>query len=426
MKKLKDDINKIFKYIDGEEIAELALNLAKIRGPAGHEEKVGEAVFSWMQENGLNPVRQRVTGERFNVIGRLPGSGSGKNIAFNSHLDTAPIFMNEAQAGIENVFAYHSWAVNDRLYGLGVMNCRGPMSTWLVMAKAIRQSGITLAGDIVLHAVVGEIGLAQIDEYQGPRYVGKGIGSEWALKFGPAVDYAIVAETTDFGIAWAECGIVYLRIVAKGVQMYSPRLKPYADYREHPNAILKMVKIIEATQNWAADYEADHIQTYAGGTIKPKVNIGAIRGGYPPGPSETANQCSIYVSVRLLPGKGPGDILRQLKERFANTGIDTHIDVYLYKKGYIAENAEPLIATLKESYRLLSGTAPPPVTSEVTSMWRDINIYNEYGIPAVTFGPQRYADEDVTSKDGSIKYLLKADMVKVAKLYAMAALDICS
>ena len=426
MKNFKNELEKIYAYIDSDEIAKLALDLANIRGPAGHEEKVAEEVYLWMKSNGLNPQKQFVAGERFNVIGVLPGSGNGRNLAFNSHMDTAPIFEAEAQAGIENPLAFEAWSEDDRLYGLGLMNCRGPMACWLVMAKALKQSGIQLAGDIILHAVVGEIGLAPVDEYQGFRYLGKGIGTEYAVKFGPAADYAVVAETTDFGVAWAECGIVYVRITAKGVQMYSPRLKEYADYKEHPNAIIKMVKIIEEFEKWARVYEADHVRQYPGGTIKPKVNIGAIRGGFPPGPSETANCCSIFASIRLLPGEGPRKVIRELQEKFAATGIETDVRSYLYKKGYIAKNVEPLLQSIEESYQELCGSKPPDVSSEVTSMWRDLNIYNEYGIPAATFGPARYIDEKITSRDGGIKYLLKSDMLQTAKLYAMIALKVCS
>ena len=47
-------------------------------------------------------------------------------------------------------------------------------------------------------------------------------------------------------------------------------------------------------------------------------------------------------------------------------------------------------------------------------MWRDLNIYNEMGIPAVTFGPTRYTDEVITPKY-RIKYLVTEDLVKTAR-----------
>jgi hypothetical protein len=115
-----------------------------------------------------------------------------------------------------------------------------------------------------------------------------------------------------------------------------------------------------------------------------------------------------------------------LNERLAATGIDTDITPYLFKKGYIAENVDPLLKSIQESYQELCDRTPPEVASEVTSMWRDINIYNEYGIPAATFGPARYIDEKITSRDGSIKFLLKDDMLLTAKLYALTALKVCS
>ena len=252
----KDLLETIFSKIYPHELAQLVLDLGKIRGPSGYEEEVGEYVYKWMKDNDLNPTKQFVSDQRFNVIGVLRGSGMGKTLAFNSHLDTAPAFEGEAQAGKEDYSAYRSWADGNKLYGLSVMNCRGPMAVWMIAAKALKESGVRLGGDVVLTAVVGEIGMAPVDEYQGSRYLGKGYGTEQAVRFGPAVDHAIVAETTDLGVGWAECGILCLRIMAKGRKVYSPRLKEYKDVKEHPNAILKMVKVIEAVENWARGYEA--------------------------------------------------------------------------------------------------------------------------------------------------------------------------
>ena len=419
-------LNSIFSMIDGEELAQLALDLGKIRGPSGYEEQPGEAVYQWMKENGFNCWKQFVTGERFNVIGVLPGTGGGKSLAFNSHLDTAPLFEGEPQAGVESHSPYNTWREENRLYGLGVMNCRGPMSTWLIAAKALKNSGVKLKGDVVLTAVVGEIGLAPIEEYQGPRYVGKGIGTEYAVKYGPAVDYAVVSETTDFGITWAECGISYVRIRTKGVQMYSPRINITGGIKDHPNAIVKMGLIISEVEKWAREYEEKNIMQLSLGTIKPKVNIGAIRGGFPPGPSESANMCSIYLSIRLLPGEGPGKTIHDLRTYLEKTGLEIEVFPYLFKRGYIGTGVEPLVDSIEDSHFQLFKKKTPPVSTPVTSMWRDLNIYNEYGIPAITFGPTRYVDQDVTMKDLSIKYLTVDDMVSISKLYAMTALKICS
>jgi acetylornithine deacetylase/succinyl-diaminopimelate desuccinylase-like protein len=292
-------------------------------------------------------------------------------------------------------------------------------------AKALKETGIKLGGDVILTAVVGEIGLAPVDEYQGFRYFGKGIGTEYAIRYGPPIDFALVSETTDFGLTWAECGILYIRVIAKGRRIYSPRLREYEDIKQHPNSILKMCYLINFMEQWAHEYEARTILEFPGGIIKPKVNIGAIRGGYPPFPSMTADSCSVFVSIRLLPGEGPAKVVRELKKVVDESGIEAEISTYLFRRGYIAKHVDPLLDAIKSSYYELSNDELPPVSSEVTSMWRDLNVYNENGIPAVTFGPPRYIDETVT-RDLGIKYLTKDDLVKTAKLYALIALKICS
>jgi hypothetical protein len=62
------------------------------------------------------------------------------------------------------------------LVGDGMCNDKGPMATWLMAAKAIKDSGVTLKGDLVLMAVFGDIGLEPVDEFQLPAYLAKVTG----------------------------------------------------------------------------------------------------------------------------------------------------------------------------------------------------------------------------------------------------------
>jgi hypothetical protein len=78
-------------------------------------------------------------------------------------------------------------------------------------------------------------------------------------------------------------------------------------------------------------------------------------------------------------------IIREINEIIDRTGIDAEVSTYLFKRGHIAKNVDPLLNAIEECYQGLFNDKLPKVTSEVTSMWRDLNIYNEVGIPAVTF-----------------------------------------
>ena len=52
-------------------------------------------------------------------------------------------------------------------------------------------------------------------------------------------------------------------------------------------------------------------------------------------------------------------------------------------------------------------------------MWRDHNVYNEMGIPALTYGPPGAA--------GTGAYAVRReDLVRAARIYALTALALCA
>lgn len=415
-------LDEIFERINGEEISELALDLAGIRGPVGHEEEVGEKVFQWLKRHNIPARKQLVAGTRVNVIGCLKGAGGGRSLAFNSHMDTLFRFRGEAQTGKENIDGYRAWRDGERLYGLATLNDRGPLAAFLIAAKAIQEASVTLKGDLVLTSVVGEIGSAPVEEYEGPEYLGKGVGTRMAVTHGPHVDYALVAETTDFGLSWVECGVAYVKITVRGEAIYTPRLrvKPGTGLAGHPNAVIRMARVVETLAGWAEEYPEKHAVDTPCGIVRPKINVGAIRGGAPCRPSETADSCSIYVDIWRAPGVTLGESVRELWQVLDTTGIPLSMEVYLNRNGFIGQGVGPLVDAVSSSYKDMSGAGVPAVSEDITSMWRDTNIYNEMGIPAITFGPTRHSD--VNKKQ---KYLTISDLVLAAKIYSRVALDIC-
>jgi hypothetical protein len=56
-------------------------------------------------------------------------------------------------------------------------------------------------------------------------------------------------------------------------------------------------------------------------------------------------------------------------------------------------------------------------------MWRDINVFNEVGIPSLTYGPPRSNPDEADRGKG--KFMFKKDLVDAARVYALTALEIC-
>src|SRR4029078_5130145 len=134
-----------------------------------------------------------------------------------------------------------------------VCNCKGPMATWLLAAKAIRDSGVKLKGDLVLMAVVGEIGLEPVDEFQPPQFVAKEAGTRYAITHGGVADYALVSEGTDFGIVGVEAGKAFFKITVFGndLSIYTPYIERPTSIEKNPNAIVRISKLIERIEAWA-------------------------------------------------------------------------------------------------------------------------------------------------------------------------------
>jgi acetylornithine deacetylase/succinyl-diaminopimelate desuccinylase-like protein len=418
-----NDLDRIFSSIDEEEIIKLALDMGNIYSPHGEEGAAADYVFNWMRENELEPKKQEVVKDRYNVIGKLRGSGGGSTLIFNGHLDTSQGLPEDLWVVGEMKPVYtKAWREGDLLMGNGITNDKGPVACFLAAAKAIQKSGIKLKGDLILMAVMGEIDGAYIDEYQGPRYLGNGIGTQFAVNNGAIGDYALVAETTQFSITWAECGDVFFKLTTYGSGgIYSPYLERPYKLENNPNAIVKMTKVVELIEKWAVVYQEKNKYQFAGGTIAPKVNIGAIRGGFPVRATQTPGICSVYINVWLPPDKNPMDVQREISRLLSDIGFPVSIESYMYRKGHEGKNVEPLVEATEKAYFHLFKSKPKEIPAPVTSMWRDVNIFNGHGIPAITFGPPR-APYNVGPPDS----MEVKDLITCTKLYAMIAHDMCN
>ena len=239
--------------------------------------------------------------DRPNVMATIRGTENGRSLCFNSHMDTT-IHKDEiwtTRHAADPIF-HTGWREGDMLIGNGVCNCKGPMATWLLAAKALKDSKVKLKGDLVLMAVVGEIGLEPVDEFQPPVYVAKEAGTRYAITHGGVTDYALVSEGTDFGIVGVEAGKAFFKITVFGndLTIYTPYIERPTTLEESASAIVRMSKVVARLDSWAYEYQQKNRYECAGGIVVPKINIGAIRGGVPYKITKTVQQCAIYLDVR--------------------------------------------------------------------------------------------------------------------------------
>jgi acetylornithine deacetylase/succinyl-diaminopimelate desuccinylase-like protein len=408
--------------IDPQEVVDLALALGNIDSPTGSEGPAGQFVYDWLERNGFAPRKFALIPERFNVAAWLHGSGGGYSLIYNAHLDTTLRRDAVWSAKDPNHPLYHSaWVEGDDIYGDGVVNDKGPLAAFLVAAKAIKESGYPLKGDLIVSAVAGEISREPIEEWQGPLYVSKDLGVRFMVTHGAVADYALVAEGTGFGIVGVEPGKAHFKVtvVTDTPRYYTPYLPRPTGLADAPNAIVRAAAVIAKFEEWAFGYQQRNTYRGPAGTIVPKASINAIRSGYPFNLTSAPQICSFYVDTRILPGANPMDVRDELRGVLRDAGVEGTVELFLYRPGFEAKGAERLIETVRRCHGQTFTTPPAIVGDPVTSMWRDTNAFNELGIPAISYAPR--AASHAAKKSFKVK-----DLQDAARVYARIAMDLCN
>jgi acetylornithine deacetylase len=87
-----------------------SVNPDLVPGGAG-EGEIARFVAGWLDEAGLEVETEEIAPGRFNVVGIARGSGDGRSLLLNAHMDTVGV------AGMEN--ALEPRLEDGRLYGRG-------------------------------------------------------------------------------------------------------------------------------------------------------------------------------------------------------------------------------------------------------------------------------------------------------------------
>jgi acetylornithine deacetylase/succinyl-diaminopimelate desuccinylase-like protein len=412
----------VLAEIDPGEVAQIGCDLVNCPSPTGGEAAVAEYMLDWFARQGLKAIRQEVDPGRPNAVGILKGSGSGLSLMFNGHMDTS--FTGTADdlrmtATLEPPETLRGSIQDGMVRGLGISNMKGGLAAFMLAGKALQQSGVSLAGDLILAGVVGEISRTPIGPYQSQAYRGEGVGTRHLLTHGIQSDYAVVADGSDLHVVWAQTGVVQFKITTYGRAEAAWGTKRATHPPADLNAIVKMTRLIEAVEAWAERFEEERIYQAATGPILPKVNVGAIEGGAPYRPNYFPGVCHLYVDVRIPPGLRPVAVQRELRGVLAATGIEHDVEAYKSLLGQEGQHVEPLVAALEQVHEYLFQAPVQHEDPRRASIWTDTNVYNEMGIPAIKFGPRG-------KRFGRAEEMPVQTMLKAAQVYALLALDICN
>ena len=161
---------RILAHIDPQHLVDLASDLIRIPSFSPDETPAAQFLADYFRPRGYDVLMQEVEPGRFQTIATLRGTGGGKSLMFNGHLDINSLKRDPWTPTVDG----------DRLYGHGGENMKGGVATMITAAEAIRAAGIRLRGDLVIACVVGET--------QG------GEGTHHLVQSGLRTDMAILPE----------------------------------------------------------------------------------------------------------------------------------------------------------------------------------------------------------------------------------------
>ncbi|HYY87599.1 MAG TPA: M20/M25/M40 family metallo-hydrolase [Chloroflexota bacterium] len=413
--------DQLTSLVDRDALTRMLLDMVDIPSPTGKEEALSRYLGERFAELGMEIKYQEMEAGRPNVVATLKGTGGGPALMFNGHLDTTTV---GDEPGLQMGQRNRSGILDGEwIYGNGCSNMKSAFPAYYGAIKAIRDTGIQLKGDIVMTGVVGEIEKAPIDQYQGCEFRGGGSGTRWLVMQGVTSDLAIVGEPTGLRVQPGNTGYLFVKIATYGLTQHTWSKQNGID------ALAKMRRVIDRLEAWEPIYEQRHPHTL----MKPRVGISAIQGGFPYKPSLCpAPYCYLYIHVTMVPKTNINSVKQEMQDILNDLAADdpefkSDIDIYLARNGYEIAMEHPLVRAMEQAHRSVLGQAPVYPEPYRYSVSSDGSTLDEYGIPALTYGPGGInRQREYSMYDRELGEILSiSNLVDCTKVYAMAALDLC-
>jgi acetylornithine deacetylase len=359
------------------EIIDLLMALARFKTVVGEEQQAQEWLAGRIADFGfepkLVPILEGVISDpdytpvphhrgydgRTNLMFVVPGTGGGRSIILNSHIDVVP--------GPDELFEPYS--NQGIIYGRGVCDAKGQLATILLALLALRDAGVRLKGDVIVQSVIEEE-----------------VGGNGTLSFildGVHADGVIVMEPSGLNILPANRGAVWFRLEIDGKPTHMGR------WKDGINAILEMVEVIRLLK----EYETRLLADWNGDPLFPDpsdsivVNIGTICGG--DWPSMVPGKCVVEGGIGFLPNKRIADVQREVAAIINEKGsewVKKHHKLefnQLRNEAYRLSPDHPLVQTLYAS--ALSVGSNSKITGFTASC--DARLFYHRGhMPTVVFG----------------------------------------
>jgi acetylornithine deacetylase len=324
---------------------------------------------------------------RPSVVGRLKGTGGGRSLMLNGHVDTVAVD--------EMLDPFSAVVRNGKMYGRGAYDMKGSLAACMTAVKALVDSGASLAGDVLIAAVADE-------EYAS-------LGTTEVIRH-YHVDGAIVTESTELDICIAHRGYIHIEVETIGRAAHGSR------FTEGIDANMRMGRFLAELNNLENDLLIRKGHPLVG---PPSLHAGVLKGGT--GPSTYAASCKLVIERRTVPGETDNQVVGEIqtiidKLSAADPTFKATLRILLARNAFETNPQQDVVKVLQQSANEVLGEQPELVGQPY---WMDTALLSDAGIETVAMGP---IGAGAHSKD---EWVDLDSVVKMAEVLVQATLIYC-
>ena len=310
-------------------------------------------VKGWLDERGILAEVHDAAPNRPSVIARVPGTGGGRSLLLNAHLDTV---------GVDGMSDPFNPRIEDgRMYGRGTYDMKAGLAACMLALSDIRPG--ELAGDVLLAAVADEehASLGVQDVLQRIR-----------------VDAAIVTEPTSLQVCIAHKGFSWHEIITSGRAAHGSQPQFGVDAIAHMGRVLCR---LEALQAELGQRTPDRFLGQ-GSLHASLISGGQELSSYPA-------TCTLQLERRTLPAEDIASVEQEIEGLLSALAAEdpqfqARQRTTLSRPPFCVSENEAIVLTLLREASVVLGATPATIGA---SFWMDAAFLAVAGIPTVAFGP---------------------------------------
>jgi acetylornithine deacetylase len=213
-----------------------------------------------------------------NVVGIWEGTGNGKSIILNGHVDVVPI--GDLNQWEEDPF---SGVIKDgKMYGRGVTDMKGGQAAMIYAIECLKSLSVSLKGTVIFQSV--------IEEESG------GAGTLASILRGYTADAAIIPEPSGMKIFPKQQGSAWFRIKVKGRSAHGGTRYEGISAIDKTMLVLQEIARLEERRN-----QRIKDPLYDNTPIPIPINVGIIKGGE--WPSSVPDEVEVEGRVGIAPNE---------------------------------------------------------------------------------------------------------------------------